>query len=97
MSNDNKFIDGLIFKAPHERAPEYVIAKVSIKRLALIEWLQKQTGDWVNADLKKSREGKLYAAVDDWKASEGRGSGQHRSPPTGTPPRDGFDDELPDF
>jgi lipopolysaccharide export LptBFGC system permease protein LptF len=67
MSNDKKFIDGLIFKAPHENAPDYVIAKISIKRSELIAWLQSQDGDWVNADLKKSQQGKFYAAVDDWK------------------------------
>jgi single-stranded DNA-binding protein len=77
MSNDTKFIDGLIFKAPHENAPEYVIAKISIKRAELIAWLQSQQGDWVNADLKKSQQGKFYAAVDDWKPGTQR---QEREP-----------------
>ena len=76
MSNDNKFIDGLIFKAPNENAPDYVIAKISIKRAELIAWLQAQTGDWINADLKESQQGKLYAAVDTWKPQEG---GQSRA------------------
>lgn len=31
MSNEKNFIDGLQFKAPHERAPEYVKANGSIK------------------------------------------------------------------
>jgi hypothetical protein len=77
MANDTKFIDGLIFKAPHENAPEYVIAKISIKRAELIAWLQSQTGDWINADLKVSQQGKLYAAVDDWKPGTQR---QEREP-----------------
>lgn len=77
MANDTKFIDGLIFKAPHENAPEYVIAKISIKRAELIAWLQSQTGDWINADLKESQQGKLYAAVDDWKPGTQR---QEREP-----------------
>jgi hypothetical protein len=77
MANDTKFIDGLIFKAPHENAPEYVIAKISIKRAELIVWLQSQTGDWINADLKESQQGKLYAAVDDWKPGTQR---QEREP-----------------
>lgn len=67
MSNDTKFIDGLIVKAPNERAPEYVKAKLSIKREELIGWLQEQAGDWINADIKVSQGGKWYAAVDDWK------------------------------
>lgn len=65
--SDIKFIDGLIVKAPHERAPEYVKAKLSLKRAELIAWLQQQDGEWINADIKVSQPGKWYAAVDDWK------------------------------
>ena len=75
MSNDNKFIDGLMFKAPHERAPEYVKAKGSIQREKLIAWLQQQRGDWINFDVKESQQGKYYAAIDDWKPNQGGGSG----------------------
>lgn len=85
MSNDTKFIDGLIFKAPHENAPDYVIAKISIKRAELIAWLQSQTGDWINADLKESQQGKLYAAVDDWKPGSNGGSSGTRG---GAPQRE---------
>jgi len=81
MSTEKKFIDGLIFKAPHENAPEYVIAKISIKRQELIAWLQSQTGEWINADLKESQQGKLYAAVDDWKPGGGeRGAARSSTP-----------------
>jgi lipopolysaccharide export LptBFGC system permease protein LptF len=66
VSNDNKFIDGLIVKAPNDRAPEYVKAKLSIKRAELIAWLQSQAGEWINADVKVSQQGKWYAAVDDF-------------------------------
>ena len=36
MSTDSKFINGLIVKAPNEKAPEYVKAKLSIRREELI-------------------------------------------------------------
>lgn len=85
MSNEPKFIDGLIVKAPHERAPEYVKAKLSIKREELIAWLQQQDGEWVNADVKVSQGGKWYAAVDDWKPNQGGGSGGSRG---GAPQRE---------
>lgn len=65
--SDNNFINGLIVKAPNERAPEYVKAKLSIKREELIAWLQGQSGEWINADIKVSQNGKWYAAVDTWK------------------------------
>lgn len=77
---DNNFINGLIVKAPNERAPEYVKAKLSIKRAELIQWLQQQEGEWVNADIKVSQNGKWYAAVDNWKP-EGKQQNQERQAP----------------
>jgi hypothetical protein len=103
MSNENKFIDGLIVKAPNERAPEYVKAKLSIKRVELAAWLLAQTGDWINADVKVSQNGKWYAAVDDWKpdgasaANEGRGHRPNAAPQPargGTAPAGFADDEI---
>lgn len=72
MSNETEFVKGLIVKAPNEKAPEYVKAKVSIKREELIAWLQGREGEWINLDIKVSQAGKWYAAVDSWKPnSEG--------------------------
>jgi hypothetical protein len=97
--NEKKFINGLIVKAPSESAPEYVIARLSIKRAELIEWLQQQQGEWINADIKESQGGKWYAAVDDWKPQGQRGGGPVQSrapaarPPRGAPVQDDdFDD-----
>lgn len=75
MANDTQFIDGLIVKAPHENAPDYVKAKLSMKREELIAWLQSQTGDWVNGEVKVSQSGKWYAAVDTWKPDGERSGG----------------------
>lgn len=104
MSNDNKFIDGLMFKAPHERAPEYVKAKGSIQREKLIAWLQQQRGDWINFDVKESQQGKYYAAIDDWKPNQGNtsssgprgGAPARERPQRATQPADDFpDDSIP--
>ena len=83
MSNDTQFIDGLIVKAPHENAPEYVKAKLSIKREELIAWLQQQSGDWINAEVKVSQGGKWYAAIDTWKPNADRAA---QEPKGRTPP-----------
>lgn len=64
--SDIVFLDGLIVKKP-EGAPDFVIAKLSIKREELITFLQNQEGDWLNADIKESKAGKFYAALDTWK------------------------------
>jgi len=85
MSNDTKFINGLIVKAPNERAPEYVRARISIRREELIAWLQSEQGEWINADIKVSQGGKWYAAVDEWKPNQGGGSGGSRG---GAPQRE---------
>lgn len=81
MSNQ-KFINGLIVKAPNDRAPEYVKARLSIKREELIAWLQSEDGEWINAEIKVSQGGKWFAAVDEWKPQSQQGG-----PPTrgGTP------------
>jgi hypothetical protein len=95
MANDTQFIPGLIVKAPHERAPEYVKAKLSIKREELIAWLQQQGGEWINADVKVSRNGKWYCAVNEWKP---KGNGERRSDarPSPSVPADEFEDsEIP--
>ena len=92
--SDNKFISGLFFKDPHENAPDFVMAKGSIKVRDLIDWLQQQDGEWVNFDLKRSREGKPYAQIDDWKPDGNRGGGQRQAPQQSA--GDDFpDDDIP--
>jgi hypothetical protein len=90
--SDIKFIDGLIVKAPHERAPDFVKAKLSIKRAELIAWLEDQDGEWINADVKESRGGKWYVSVDEWKPEREKET-ESNGPPA-APPAD-FDDDIP--
>ena len=105
MSEEVEFPKGLMVKAKHENAPEYVICKLSIRREELIEWLQGKDGDWINLDVKESKGGKLYASVDTWKPESQRGgsSGSRggapqrmRSQSSKPAPADDFDDsEIP--
>lgn len=98
MSNDVKFINGLNFKAPNDNAPEYVKAKGSIKREELIAWLQSETGEWINFDIKVSQGGKWYGAVDTWKPNQGGQQRQAAPARTQTSARthdDPFNDEIP--
>ena len=46
-----EFIDGLFAKAPHPNAPDFVKAKISIKREELINWLNNRSDEWVNIDV----------------------------------------------
>lgn len=102
MANEAEFINGLIVKAPNENAPDYVKAKLSIKREELIAWLQARTGDWINADLKVSQNGKWYAAVDNWKPNQegstsSSGNREQREPKRETVPAADFADDDVQF
>lgn len=104
-SNEIEFVDGLIVKAPHDNAPEYVKAKLSIKREELIAWLESKEGDWINLDVKEAQSGKWYASVDNWRPNQGgtSSSGQrggaperHRPAPVTRQKADDFaDDDIP--
>lgn len=87
-----EFVDGLIVKAPHSKAPEFVKGALSIKREELIAWLQKQKGDWVNVDIKEAKSGKWYAAVNDYKPPEDKKEPKRKEAPRRD---DGPDDDIP--
>jgi hypothetical protein len=72
--SDLKFPDGIIVKKPHANAPDFVKAKLSLKKDELIAWLQKQEGEWINLDLKESKNGKYYVSIDDWKPNSESGN-----------------------
>ena len=92
-----QYIDGLIVKAPNPKAPEYVKASISIKRAELIAWLQSQSGEWINADVKVSKStGKWYAAVNDWKPDGNRQDAPRgQTQPADRPHQPEPDDDFP--
>lgn len=91
---DIEFAEGLIFKLPRNGAPEYVKGSLSIRREEFIKWLQAREGDWVNLELKESKNGKAYAAVDNWKP-ESKGGDRKPAPRGGGGGSDGL--TLDDF
>lgn len=65
--NEAIFVDGMIFKKPHQNAPDFVKGKISIKVHELTQFIDKHNKDgWVNIDLKKSKGGKYYLQLDNW-------------------------------
>lgn len=96
MSTEIEFVPGLIVKQKPENAPDYVIGKLSIKPQELAAWLQgKKAGEWLNVDLKISKSGKAYAAVDNWKP-QGSQAAPAARPAKQAPAGSGFDDEFGD-
>ena len=71
--SDIEFVPGLIVKAPHERAPDFVKAQISIKVEELGQFLREKykAGEkWVNIDVKVAKSGKWYAAVSNFNKEE---------------------------
>lgn len=64
--SETEFVDGLRAYAPHERAPDYIIANVSLDRDALTAWLAGRAPQ-IRVVIKRSQGGKYYAAVDTYK------------------------------
>lgn len=64
--SDIKFVDGLKVSKPHDNAPDFVKANLSLNRTELIKWLQDQTGDTINVDIKESKKGSWYAQINEW-------------------------------
>jgi hypothetical protein len=66
---DNIFIDGLHIKKPTSGAPEFIKGKVSIHADRLTAFIAKHKNEngYVNVDLKESRDGELYFALNTYK------------------------------
>jgi hypothetical protein len=63
-------IKGLFAKDKHENAPEFVKCDISIKRLDMLEFLTNRKEEWINCQLLRSKEGKLYIAENDYKKDD---------------------------
>lgn len=73
MADEIEFVAGMIVKAPHEKAPDFVKAQIAIKVEELGQFLRakyKAGEQWVNIDVKVSKGGKWYAAVSNFKPKE---------------------------
>ena len=68
--NGKEFVDGLFVKAPRDQAPDFVKASIAINRKSLTTWLEKKQEDWLNLDVKESKNGQWYAEVNTWKPNK---------------------------
>ena len=68
---ESKLVNGLIWKDPHQNAPEFIKGKISIKVNDFMEYIsQHQSNGWLNIELKQSRQGKMYFELDEWKPTQ---------------------------
>jgi hypothetical protein len=104
MSNGNDivFVDGMIVKKPHQNAPDFVKATVSFKMKEFVEWGREHHKEgWVNVQIKESKGGKLYAALDTFTPSKqeeyatGGQQAREAMAPQGNPEHDFTNDSIP--
>ena len=99
MAEDKVFADGVIFKKPHENAPDFVKGSLSLKMKDLIEFAKKYHKDgWLNLDLLESRNGKYYAALNTFepmKQSSPEPPANQPDPHGNLPASGDFDDDIP--
>ena len=74
-----EYSQGIYFNKKHEKAPEFVLGSLSIRKQSFLDWLGAQPADekgYVRLKISDGKDGKPYIAVDDWKP------GQERKPKT---------------
>ena len=87
-----EFIDGMYAKDRTKDGvalPNFIVAKLSIKREDLIAYLESKDGEWLNIDILRKKNGSgIYAKLDDWEPTP------RQAPP---PPVEGddFEDDIP--
>lgn len=70
MAENKIFADGFIVKRK-DSAPEFVVASVSIKVEDFGKFVKEhQDNGWLNMDIKRSQQGKLYAELNTWKPDQ---------------------------
>ena len=72
MSDSPNFVEGMYFKDPSPQAPDFVKGKLSINVASFVPWFEAYAKgkEWINMDIKISKGGKAYIAIDDWKPTQ---------------------------
>lgn len=66
------FAKGIYFDKPREGSPDFVKGRISVNVAEFIEFAKKheKKSGYINLDLKKSKEGKLYLELNTWTPKE---------------------------
>ena len=99
MSKETVFADGLICKRK-ENAPDFVVCNLSVKKSEFIPFINSQSGDWVNLQVLKAKNGdKIYAKLDTWEPDPAKvhadGVQQVRSTLDTSAATEQFSDDIP--
>jgi hypothetical protein len=91
--DDIKFAEGLYFKEPSDNAPDFIKGRLSIQKNKFLEWVgnaEFNESGYINLDIKISKGGKPYIAVNDWKPNQ-----QQQQPQYTTQQQKEMDTPLP--
>jgi len=77
-----KFAEGLMVKR-HENAPDFVLCNLSIKEAEFAATMAANANNngWINIDIKRSKKGKLYAEINNWKPNKEEPAEQSEAQP----------------
>ena len=71
MPNENIFVNGMMIKPRNEKAPEWIKGSISVKCDEFAMFMNDhQVNGWLNIDIKKSKGGKTYLALNTYKKGE---------------------------
>ena len=91
--NEKVFTEGIIFKLPSDRAPEFVRGSISFKTEEAINWITQHTeNEWCNIDLLVGRNGKPYSALNTYKPNQDTAE---YSPKTDPKHNGSLEDDIP--
>jgi len=63
-----EFVSGLYAYKPHEKAPDFIKASLSVRRTQFIEWLNSKSDEFVKIDILESKDKtKWYASINTYK------------------------------
>ena len=91
MAEDKEFVDGLYVK---ESKADFVKLAISINRKQLGNYLRQSEKEWINVDVKESKNGKLYAEVNNWTPKEKKEEPKPEPKPEPKKEED-FDEDIP--
>ena len=72
--NDKKFSEGLYFNASDK---DFIEMRIGINKKQLAVWLKKELSnpdEWINVDVKKAKNGKLYGEINTYNPKDKLGS-----------------------
>ena len=93
--SDKEFPDGLFVKPPHDNAPDFVIGQISIKRRDFGNYLRGKDDEWLNFDIKESKDGKWYCELNKWKKDSKSAAERATAPAAVAGKPDEFVDDIP--